>query len=67
MTEPLCVTSSSCQLEQSPPVRVLTVGLVLNPMAGVGGPAALKGSDGPEIVAQALALDLRLSPSVSLY
>ncbi|MDP4640625.1 MAG: ATP-NAD kinase family protein [Pseudomonadales bacterium] len=59
MTEPLCVASSSCQLEQSPPVRVLTVGLVLNPMAGVGGPAALKGSDGPEIVAQALALGVQ--------
>jgi len=33
----------------------LTLGLVVNPFAGVGGPAGLKGSDGAEIVAQALA------------
>ena len=29
--------------------KKLTIGLVLNPLAGVGGPAALKGSDGVEL------------------
>jgi predicted polyphosphate/ATP-dependent NAD kinase len=29
--------------------KKLTIGLVLNPLAGVGGPAALKGSDGAEL------------------
>ncbi|XOV90688.1 MAG: ATP-NAD kinase family protein [Pseudomonadota bacterium] len=32
------------------------MGLVLNPYAGIGGPAALKGSDGEQTVARALAL-----------
>ena len=31
----------------------LRLGLVLNPLAGVGGPAGLKGSDGDETVRQA--------------
>ncbi len=38
----------------------LTLGLVVNPFAGVGGPAGLKGSDGAEIVAQALARGVQL-------
>jgi predicted polyphosphate/ATP-dependent NAD kinase len=50
------VTPADSRQQSSQTARVLTVGLVLNPMAGLGGPAALKGSDGPEIVAQALAL-----------
>lgn len=33
----------------------MRVGLVVNPWAGIGGPAALKGSDGADIVANALA------------
>ena len=32
------------------------VGLLVNPVAGIGGPVGLKGSDGPEIVRRALAL-----------
>ncbi|WP_444919478.1 ATP-NAD kinase family protein [Microbulbifer sp. CnH-101-G] len=35
--------------------QVKTLGLIINPWAGVGGPAGLKGSDGAETVAQALA------------
>ncbi|MFJ5118034.1 ATP-NAD kinase family protein [Kitasatospora sp. NPDC088548] len=34
----------------------MIVGLVVNPVAGLGGPVALKGSDGPDIQARALAL-----------
>ncbi|MCZ6501842.1 MAG: ATP-NAD kinase family protein [Gammaproteobacteria bacterium] len=40
--------------------RRLRVGLVMNPVAGIGGPAALKGSDDPHLVNQA-----RLSGSKS--
>jgi len=35
---------------------VLTLGLIINPLAGIGGSVALKGSDGAETVKQALAL-----------
>jgi len=34
---------------------IRTIGLLINPVAGVGGPAGLKGSDGPEVQATALA------------
>ncbi|MFJ9517926.1 ATP-NAD kinase family protein [Kitasatospora sp. NPDC101801] len=34
----------------------MIVGLVVNPVAGLGGPVALKGSDGPAVQARALAL-----------
>ena len=39
---------------------MLTLGLVINPLAGVGGPAAMKGSDGPD--AQTRARDLGITP-----
>ena len=34
---------------------MLTIGLIINPLAGIGGAVALKGSDGTAIVAEALA------------
>ena len=39
---------------------MLTIGLLINPAAGVGGPAAMKGSDGSE--AQARARELGVAP-----
>ncbi|MET0885217.1 MAG: ATP-NAD kinase family protein [Mycetocola sp.] len=38
-----------------PATDVRTLGLILNPVAGVGGPAGLKGSDGLDVQATALA------------
>ena len=32
------------------------IGLIINPLAGIGGPMGLKGSDGDEIVEKALAM-----------
>jgi predicted polyphosphate/ATP-dependent NAD kinase len=40
----------------NPARRLLRVGLIVNPVAGVGGAVGLKGSDGPEVVQRALAL-----------
>ena len=36
--------------------RRFRLGLIINPFSGIGGAVALKGSDGPEIREQALAL-----------
>jgi len=38
---------------------LLSLGIVLNPLAGLGGSVALKGSDGPDTVAKALSLGAR--------
>ncbi|MFS1522710.1 ATP-NAD kinase family protein [Microbulbifer sp. 2304DJ12-6] len=39
--------------------QVNKLGLIINPWAGIGGPAGLKGSDGAETVARALALGIK--------
>lgn len=36
--------------------RLRRIGFILNPIAGMGGPAALKGTDGPGVIARARAL-----------
>ncbi|MEV8632046.1 NAD(+)/NADH kinase [Streptosporangium sp. NPDC051023] len=57
MTSERSVTSAASAAPRQAPARgeAFTVGLVVNPVAGVGGPAGLKGSDGAEIQRRALA------------
>lgn len=49
------VTDSSVE-QQARESHRLCIGLVMNPLAGLGGAVALKGSDGEEIVSRAIAL-----------
>ena len=41
------------------PQLMLRIGVIVNPIAGIGGPAALKGSDGADIQQEALARGVR--------
>lgn len=49
------VTSEAADATTDPPGRS-RIGLIVNPVAGIGGAVGLKGSDGPEVVRRALAL-----------
>ncbi|MER5418344.1 ATP-NAD kinase family protein [Streptosporangium roseum] len=54
---PLSAPAASATPPQSVPPGGgdLLVGLIVNPVAGIGGPAGLKGSDGPDVQREALA------------